>query len=127
MEEPPSKKRKEPKPTGKQAMDAVLKAMENRKDGAVAPDADPTKAKGNGTSKPTPVLKSKTTPVVKRPASRVFWHVERSRSQVQARCIHDDGKSENASFKFKEWGGMGGAIEKAEEWTLGKKEKLGLA
>ena len=53
--------------------------------------------------------------------------MERSRAQVQARCIHDDGKSENASFKFKDFGGMGGAIEKAEEWTLAKKKKLGLA
>ena len=119
VKEPPSKKRKEPKPTGKQAMDAVLKAMEKRKDGAVAPDADPTKATG----------KSKTTPVVKRPAgaSRVFWNLERSRSQVQARCVHSDGKSENAAFPFKAWGGMGGAVEQAEKWTAAKKEKLGLA
>ena len=117
VEEPPQKKVKLPKPTGKEAVDAVLKAMSNRK----VADADPKK----------PTLPCAET-TLKRPAAaktkqRVFWNVERTRAQVQARCIHDDGKSENASFKFKDFGGMGGAIEKAEEWALAKKKKLGLA
>ena len=68
VEEPPQKKVKLPKPTGKEAMDAVLQAMSNRK------DAD------DGPKKPT--LPCATT-TLKRPAAakqkkRVFWNLERS-------------------------------------------------
>ena len=125
---PPPKQRKvDGKSSGKEAMELVLGAMESRKAAAGLCPAPAAELPVRSAIRKKPAA-SAAAPAAASSVGKAVWHIERSRQQVQGR-VGVKGSMGHKRFRFKDYGGLAGAVAAAEEWAamLNKGGGLGAA